>query len=83
MGPMVVDGFLVTPQTISDKIEVPGTLMPAEETQIRAEVSGRVVRLNVQEGTTVNKGEILVKLFDQICRPTSKTSGAVGDCQQK
>jgi membrane fusion protein, multidrug efflux system len=64
-GPMVVDGFLVTPQTISDKIEVPGTLMPAEETQIRTEVSGRVVRLNVQEGTTVNQGELLVKLFDQ------------------
>lgn len=65
MGPMVVDGFLVTPQTISDKIEVPGSLMPSEETQIRTEVSGRVVRLNVQEGTTVNQGELLVKLFDQ------------------
>lgn len=64
-GPMVVDGFLVTPQSISDKIEVPGSLMPAEETQIRTEVSGRVVRLNVQEGTTVNQGELLVKLFDQ------------------
>lgn len=64
-GPMVVDGFLVTPQSISDKIEVPGSLMPAEETQIRTEVSGRVVRLNVQEGTTVKQGELLLKLFDQ------------------
>ncbi|HMR56443.1 MAG TPA: efflux RND transporter periplasmic adaptor subunit [Cyclobacteriaceae bacterium] len=65
MGPMVVDGFLVTPQSISDKIEVPGSLLPAEETQIRTEVSGRVVRLNIQEGTTVKQGELLVKLFDQ------------------
>lgn len=65
MGPMVVDGFLVTPQSISDNIEVPGSLLPAEETQIRTEVSGRVVRLNIQEGTTVKQGELLVKLFDQ------------------
>jgi membrane fusion protein, multidrug efflux system len=65
VGPMVVDGFLVTPQRVSDKIEVPGSLLPAEETQIRTEVSGRVVRLNIQEGTTVKQGELLVKLFDQ------------------
>lgn len=71
-GPMVVDGFLVTPQTISDKIEVPGSLLPAELTQIRTEVSGRVVSINFQEGTTVNAGELLVKLFDQDLRATLK-----------
>ncbi|GIL22783.1 MAG: MexH family multidrug efflux RND transporter periplasmic adaptor subunit [Bacteroidota bacterium] len=71
-GPMVVDGFLVTPQHISDKMEVPGSLLPAEETQIRTEVSGRVVRLNVQEGTTVKQGELLVKLFDQDLQATLK-----------
>ncbi|MBX2895179.1 MAG: efflux RND transporter periplasmic adaptor subunit [Cyclobacteriaceae bacterium] len=71
-GPMVVDGFLVTPQNISDKLEVPGSLMPAEETQIRTEVSGRVVRLNIQEGTTVRQGELLVKLFDQDLQATLK-----------
>lgn len=69
-GPLVVDGFLVTPQTISDKIEVPGSLLPAEETQIRTEVSGRVVSLNFQEGTVVKQGDLLVKLFDQDLRAT-------------
>jgi len=64
-GPLTVDGFLVEEHAISDKVEVPGTLLPAEETQIRAEVSGRVVQLNIKEGTTVNKGALLVKLFDQ------------------
>ncbi|MBX2914080.1 MAG: efflux RND transporter periplasmic adaptor subunit [Cyclobacteriaceae bacterium] len=71
-GPMVVDGFLVTPQNMSDKLEVPGSLLPAEETQIRTEVSGRVVRLNIQEGTTVRQGELLVKLFDQDLQATLK-----------
>jgi membrane fusion protein (multidrug efflux system) len=64
-GPLQVDGFVVTQRTISEKIEVPGTLLPFEETQLRAEVGGRVVQLNIQEGGTVSKGTVLVKLFDQ------------------
>lgn len=59
-----VEGFVVRPQSIVDNIEVPGTLIPGEQTQIRAEVSGRVVQLNIKEGTVVEKGALLVKLFD-------------------
>jgi membrane fusion protein (multidrug efflux system) len=59
-----VDGFIVRPQSIIDKIEVPGSLLPGEQTQIRAEVSGRIVQLNIKEGTRVQKGSLLVKLFD-------------------
>lgn len=64
-GPLVVDGFLVQHETISDNIEVPGTLMPAEETQLRTEVSGRIVQLNINEGAGVQQGTLLVKLFDK------------------
>ncbi len=63
-GPMVVDGFLVEQRPISEMVEVPGSLLPAEETQIRSEVSGRVVQLNIPEGSVVQKGMMLVKLFD-------------------
>jgi len=59
-----VDGFVVRHQSISDKIEVPGSLMAAEQTQIRSEVNGRIVKLNIVEGSTVQKGTLLVKLFD-------------------
>lgn len=59
-----VEGFIVKPQSIVDKIEVPGTLLSGEQTQIRSEVSGRVVQLNIKEGTLVQKGALLVKLFD-------------------
>jgi len=64
-GPLQVDGFVVSERPISEKIEVAGSLLPFEETQLRAEVGGRVVQLNIQEGTAVSKGTILVKLFDQ------------------
>ena len=62
-GPVVVDGFVVTPTTVSESVEVPGSLLPFEETAIRAEVGGRVVALNMKEGTVVDKGTLLVKLF--------------------
>jgi membrane fusion protein (multidrug efflux system) len=62
---MVVDGFIVRQQSISENIEVPGSLLPFEETQIRAEVGGRVVELNIKEGESVKKGTTLVKLFDR------------------
>ena len=64
-GPLQVDGYVVKERTISEKIEVPGSLLPFEETQLRAEVGGRVVQLNIQEGAPVSKGTVLVKLFDQ------------------
>ena len=65
---MMVNGFVVGTHAISDQVEVPGSLLPFEETEIRAEVSGRVVELNIPEGAVVPKGAILVKLFDDDLR---------------
>ncbi len=64
-GPMSVDAFVVGQSTISENVQVPGTLKPFEETAIRAEVGGRVVQMNIREGAVAEKGTILVKLFDE------------------
>lgn len=64
-GPLVVDGYVVRKSSVSENIEVPGSLLPFEETTIRAEVGGRIVGLNIQEGANVAKGTLLVKLFDK------------------
>lgn len=64
-GPLQVQGFRVENSTVSDNIEVPGSLLPSEETQIRTEVGGRVVYLNIDEGAVVKKGTVLVRLFDE------------------
>ena len=63
-GPVSVDAFRVSQTSISEDVLIPGSLLPFEETQIRAEVGGRVVGLNIDEGATVQKGTVLVKLFD-------------------
>lgn len=62
--PVTVQGFIVHPTTISESIEVPGNLLPYESTELHPEVAGRVVNLHIKEGSYVNKGSLLVKLFD-------------------
>ncbi len=62
--PVTSEGYLVKASTVSNSIEVPGNLMPFESTELHPEVAGRVVQLNVKEGSNVSKGTLLVKLFD-------------------
>ncbi len=64
-GPVAVEGFVVRNKILSENLEVPGTLLPFEETEIRPEISGRLVSLNVQEGAFTKKGALLAKLFDE------------------
>ena len=64
-APLQVEAFVVKTQSLSEQLEVPGTLMPFEQTEIRPEISGRVVKLNIPEGSFVKKGTLLVKLFDE------------------
>ena len=59
-----VEAMIVKPSSIDDQVEVSGTLMPFESTEIRPEVTGRIVALNIHEGSSVKKGTVLVKLFD-------------------
>ncbi len=59
-----IEGYVVKPQSIQDRIEVSGTLLPAEEAVLMPEVAGRITMLNLPEGKHVSKGTLLVKLFD-------------------
>ena len=62
--PIKVDAYVVVPKSLSQDIQVPGSLIPFEETEIHSETSGRVTEILFKEGTTVTKGSVLVKLFD-------------------
>ncbi len=61
---MRVDAVIAVPQTITESIEVPGSLLSSETTEIHPEVSGRLTMLNVREGAYINKGAIIAKLYD-------------------
>ena len=62
--PAKVDAFVVTPKILSQDIEMPGSLIPAEETELHPEVSGRVTGIYFNEGSNVSQGSVLVKLYD-------------------
>ncbi len=62
--PIKVDAFIVTAKELSQDIEVPGSLVPFEETDIHPETSGRVTEILFKEGTNIAKGAVLIKLFD-------------------
>lgn len=59
-----VDAYVVTPTLLIDDINVSGSLLPFDEVELKNEVSGRVIGLNLPEGRFVRKGTLLVKLFD-------------------
>ncbi len=63
-----VEGFVAKPSTLSETVTASGTLIPAEETELHPEATGRVVSINLPEGRSVRKGELLVKVFDEDLR---------------
>src|SRR5437667_11392173 len=62
--PLIVETIILHPTLLNDVIEVPGSLLAYETTEIHPEVSGRVVQMNLKEGTFTKKGDLLVKLYD-------------------
>lgn len=62
--PKKVTAYVVSTTEIAQNVSVSGSLLPAEEVELRNEVSGRVVSLHLPEGRLVKKGTLLVKLFD-------------------
>lgn len=62
--PMQVETFIIHTQKLNDVIEIPGSLMANETTEIHPEISGRLVQLNIAEGRFVSKGALLAKIYD-------------------
>jgi len=59
-----VQGYVIHPSVLHSSIEVAGSLLPFEETDIHPEVGGKVTYLSIKEGAHVKKGALLARLFD-------------------
>jgi membrane fusion protein (multidrug efflux system) len=62
--PAVVDVMVAQNQTISSITEANGSIVANEFVELHPEVSGRIIYLNIPEGTTVAKGTILARIND-------------------
>jgi len=59
-----VDAVVLKPSLLIQEISVSGSLLAYEEVELKNEVAGRIIQLNLPEGKYVSKGTLLVKLFD-------------------
>src|ERR1019366_4397175 len=48
--------------TITETVSASGKIYPETEVKIAPEVSGEITLLNIQEGDSVKKGDVLVKI---------------------
>ena len=62
--PVMVSGIVVQPTSVGNKINSTGTVLANEEVELRNEIPGRVVKIYFKEGSHVEKGELLVKIYD-------------------
>lgn len=62
--PPKVDGYIIKTTTLSQDIELPGTIIANEATEIHPEMSGRLTYLNATEGRNVSQGTLIAKIYD-------------------
>lgn len=52
--------------TITETVTASGKIYPETEVKLSSDISGQIVELNVEEGDSVKKGELLAKIFADI-----------------
>ena len=62
--PPRVDGFVVRFSPLSEKLELPGSIIANEATEINPEIAGRLTYLNAAEGKVVGKGTLIAQIYD-------------------
>lgn len=62
--PLNVSFEIIKPEPVFEKINVVGSLLPDEEVDLTFETSGKLVGIYFQEGTMVQKGDLLAKIND-------------------
>ena len=62
--PTVVDVLVASAQSLTNTIEVNGTVVASEFVELHPEVSGRLVYLNVPEGRHIEKGTTVARIND-------------------
>ena len=60
-----VNVFVVGRESIENQIFASGTVLPNEEVMLMSEISGRLIKLNIQEGAYIQKGQLIAKINDR------------------
>ena len=63
--PLAVEVYRVRPERLDEKIRVQGSVLAAEEAELRSEIAGMITAIKFEEGKPVEKGSELVKIDDR------------------
>lgn len=63
-GLLNVEGIVIEPEVLDDKIYTSGTIQANEIVDLRAEVAGKITDIHFEEGRSVAEGQILLKIND-------------------
>ena len=59
-----VKAHIVNYESLNSRVLTTGTILANEEVELRSEVSGKIVQILFKEGSYVNKGDLLIKIYD-------------------
>jgi membrane fusion protein (multidrug efflux system) len=63
-APMAVDATVLRPGTMTERIRTSGTVQADEAVDLTPEASGKITAIRFEEGTRVQKGQLLVQIND-------------------
>lgn len=72
----------VTRRTISETVNASGKVFPEIEVKVSPDVSGEIVELQVQEGDSIRKGQILARIYADIYTTQRDQASAIVNQQQ-
>jgi membrane fusion protein (multidrug efflux system) len=62
--PVMVEVIVAGAEDVASSLEVNGTVVSNEMVELRPEISGRLVYLNIPDGARVSKGTVLAKVAE-------------------
>lgn len=77
--PLAVDMAVLQPGEFNQVISATGSLLANAQVELSPEVSGKITRLEIEEGTFVEEGDLLVKINDRDLQAELK--GALSELQ--
>src|ERR1017187_3974615 len=72
----------VTKRTIIETVSASGKVYPEVEVKVSPDVSGEIVELNVAEGDSVKKGQVLARIYGDIYATQRDQAAAIVNQQQ-
>lgn len=63
-----VNVYIVGKESVNNQIFASGTIIPNEEVDLKSEATGRLIKLDIQEGAMVTKGQLIGKVNDRELR---------------